>query len=184
MALTATMYSFEIALADVDRGVYEALSLRAAQHPSETVEHLLARVVAYCLEYEEGIAFSKGVSDGDEPAVLVRAADGRIKTWVEVGLPDADRLHKAAKSAERVAVYTHRDPRLLLRQLAGRTIHRAAEIPLYAIDPAWLATLAAALERRTSLDLSVTERQLYITVAGRSWNGPVVEHRLGGTPTQ
>ena len=178
MALTATVYSFEIALADVDRGVYEALSLRAALHPSETVEHLLTRVLAYCLEYEEGIAFSKGVSDGDEPAVAVRAPDGRIKTWIEVGDPDADRLHKAAKSAERVAVYTHKNPRTLLRQLGGRTIHRGAEIPLYAIDPALIAALAAALERRTRLDLSVTERQLYLTVAGRSWNGPVVEHRL------
>jgi uncharacterized protein YaeQ len=179
MALTATIYSFEIALADVDRGVYESLSLRAALHPSETVEHLLTRVLAYCLEYEEGIAFSKGVSDGDEPAVAVRTPDGRIKAWIEVGVPDANRLHKAAKTAGRVAVYTHKDPRMLLRQLAGRTIHRAAEIPLYAIDPALVAALAAGLERRTSLDLSVTERQLYVTVAGRSWNGPVAVHRLG-----
>jgi uncharacterized protein YaeQ len=179
MALTATVYSFEIALADVDRGVYEALSLRAALHPSETVEHMLTRVLAYCLEYEEGIAFSKGVSDGDEPAVAVRGPEGRIKTWIEVGVPDADRLHKAAKTADRVAVYTHKDPRTLLRQLSGRAIHRGPEIPLYAVDRTFLATLAAALERRTSLELSVTERQLYATVAGRSWNGAVVEHRLG-----
>ncbi len=178
MALTATVYSFEIALADADRGVYEALALRAALHPSETIEHLLTRVLAYCLEYEEGIAFSKGVSDGDEPAVAVRAPDGRIRIWIEVGAPDADRLHKAAKSAERVAVYTARDPRTLLRQLAGRTIHRAAEIPLYAVDPPLLAALAGALERRTSLDLAVSGRHLYVTVAGRSWDGPVVEHRL------
>jgi uncharacterized protein YaeQ len=178
MALTSTIYSFEIALADVDRGVYEALTLRAALHPSETIERLLIRVLAYCLEYEEGIAFSKGLSDGDEPAVLIRAADGRIKTWIEVGVPDADRLHKAAKSAERVAVYTLKDPRMLLRQLAGRTIHRAAEIPLYTIDPPLVARLADGLDRRTRLDLSVTERQLYLTVGGRSWNGGVVEQRL------
>jgi uncharacterized protein YaeQ len=179
MALTATIYNFEIALADVDRGVYEALSVRAALHPSEAVEHLLTRVLAYCLEYEEGIGFSKGVSDGDEPAVAVRGPDGRIRTWIEVGMPDAERPHRAAKSADRVAVYTHKDPRTLLRQLHGRTIYRAPEIPLYAVDRTFVATLAAALERRTSLELSVTGRHLYVTVAGRSWNGAVVEHRLG-----
>jgi uncharacterized protein YaeQ len=179
MALTATVYSFEIALSDVDRGVYETLSLRAALHPSEAVDHMLARVLAYCLEYEEGIAFSKGVSDGDEPPVAVRGPDGRIKAWIEVGVPDADRLHKAAKSAGRVAVYTHKEPRTLLRQLAGRTIHRAAEIPIHEVDRAFLATLAAALERRMRFDLSVTGRHLYITVAGRSWDAPLVEHRLG-----
>jgi uncharacterized protein YaeQ len=178
MALTATMYSFEIALADVDRGVYEALSVRAAQHPSETIERMLTRVLAYCLEYEEGIAFSKGVSDGDEPPIAVRGPDGRIRTWIEVGLPDADRLHRAAKSAERVAIYTGRDVRTLLRQLAGRTIHRAGEIPLYAIDPPLLAGLGEALDRRNQLDLAVTERQLYLTAAGRSWSGAVAEHRL------
>jgi uncharacterized protein YaeQ len=58
MALNATIYSFEITLNDADRGVYEGLSFRVARHPSETEEHLLARVLAYCLEYSEGIAFS------------------------------------------------------------------------------------------------------------------------------
>jgi uncharacterized protein YaeQ len=178
MALTATIYNFDIALADVDRGVYEDLSLRAALHPSESIDHLLARVLAYCLEHEPGIAFSKGVSDGDEPAIVVRTPDGRIKTWIEVGAPDADRLHRAAKTADRVAIYTHKDPRTLLRQLAGRPIHRAAEIPLYAFDPALLATLAAALDRRTRLDLAVTEKTLYLTAAGRTWTGPLAEHRL------
>jgi uncharacterized protein YaeQ len=34
MAFTATMRRFEVALTDSDRGVYEALDLRVAQHPS------------------------------------------------------------------------------------------------------------------------------------------------------
>src|ERR1700689_1380811 len=100
MALTATIYSFEIELADVDRGVYETLALRAALHPSETIEHLLTRVLAYCLEYEPGIAFSKGISDGAEPAIGVRGTDGRINAWIEVGLPDAERLAKGGKRRE------------------------------------------------------------------------------------
>jgi uncharacterized protein YaeQ len=58
----------------------------------------------------EGIGFSKGLSDPDEPAVLVRDLTGALQAWIEVGLPEPERLHRAAKAAPRVAVYTHKDP--------------------------------------------------------------------------
>ncbi|MFL6196029.1 MAG: YaeQ family protein [Thermoanaerobaculia bacterium] len=179
MALTATIYNFDLELADSDRGVYESLAIRAALHPSETPEFLWTRVLAYCLEYEEGIAFSKGVSDGDEPAVWVRDPAGKIKTWIEVGSPDAERLHKAAKAAERVAVYTHKEPRVLLRRWEGERIHRAGEIPIYAVDRQLLAGLVEILDRRLKLHLSVTGGHLYIDAAGRSLSGTVEEHRIG-----
>ena len=103
MALTAIIYNFSIELADVDRGVYESLTLKVAQHPSETEERLLTRVLAYCLEYTDGIAFSKGgISDPDEPAITVRDLTGALKVWIEVGAPDAARLHKASKAAQAV----------------------------------------------------------------------------------
>ena len=98
------MYVFEIRLADSDRQVYETLNLRVAQHPSETPAYLWTRVLAYCLEYTEGIAFSKGVSDTEMPALYVHDLTGAWVSWIEVGAPDAVRLHKAAKTAPRVAV--------------------------------------------------------------------------------
>ena len=76
MALTATIYNFDVQLADIDRGVYESLSFKAAQQPSETAEYLLSRVLAYCLEYAEGIAFSKGIAEPDVPALAVRDLTG------------------------------------------------------------------------------------------------------------
>lgn len=179
MALTSTIYNFDVELADVDRGVYETLAIRAALHPSETEEFLLTRVLAYCLEYEEGLAFSKGLSDGDEPALWVREPDGRIKAWIEIGAPDAARLHKAAKTADRVAVYTQKDPASLLRRLEGERIHRAEEIPIYGIDRRLLADLGSLLDRRMAIHLSVTGRQLYLDVAGKSLTGEVTEHRIG-----
>jgi uncharacterized protein YaeQ len=178
MALTSTIYQFEVELAHVDRGVYETLALRAAFHPSETEEFLLTRVLAYCLEYEEGIAFSKGLSDGDEPAVWIRDPAGHVQAWIEVGSPDAARLHKAAKAADRVAVYTHKDPASLLRRLEGERIHRAAEIPIYGVDRGLLARFGELLDRRMKLHLSVTGGQLYLDVAGRSLTGEVTEHRI------
>ena len=120
MALTATIYNFDIELANVDRSVYETLALRVAQQPSETEEYLLTRVIAYCLEYAEGIAFSRGLAEPDEPPLSVRDLTGALRLWVEFGAPDAARLHKASKAAPRVAIYTHKDPLQLLRQYVGR----------------------------------------------------------------
>src|SRR5690349_11218530 len=121
MALGATIHHFDVALSDADRGVYEALEFKAARHPSETAEALVARVLAYCLEFTEGIAFSRGLAEPDEPMIAVRDLTGALKAWIEVGAPDAARLHKAGKAAQRVAVYTGRPDRV--RQiLAGEKI--------------------------------------------------------------
>lgn len=179
MALTATMYRFTIQLSDVDRGVYETLDLRVAQQPSETLEYMLTRVLAWCLEYTEGISLTEGVAAGDEPAVLVRDLTGRITAWIEVGAPDADRLHRGSKLAGRVAIYTHRDPRIVLEQLAGKKIHGAEEIPLYSFGRGFIENVAAILPRRASLSLTITERQLYLDVDDQSFSTTVEERMVG-----
>lgn len=182
MALTSTVYNLDVALADADRGVYDELALRVALHPSETLEFMLTRVLAYCLEYEEGIAFSRGgVSDPDEPPVWIVDPTGRVKTWIEIGAPDADRLNKAAKAADRVAVYTHRNPATLLRQLSGRRIHRASEIPIYALDRALIDGAVPLLDRRTALSVAVSGGEIYLSLGDRSLSGPVTEHRIDPT---
>jgi uncharacterized protein YaeQ len=178
MALTATVYPFSIQLANVDRAVYADLNLRLACHPSETLEFMLTRLLAYCLEYEDGILFTAGVSAGDEPAVLVRDLTGRITAWIEVGAPDAERLHRGIKLAGRAAVYTHRDPAPLLEQLAGRKIHRAAEIPIYSFERDFLSQATRAIERRNTLALSFTGDQLYLELNGQVLSSARTEHRL------
>jgi len=164
LALSATIYHFDIQLANVDRGVYESLALKVARHPSEAEDYLVARVLAYCLELTEGLVFSRGLSEPDEPALAVRDLTGALRAWIDVGAPDAARLHKAAKAAPRVAVYTHKSPETLLRQLAGERIHRAEGIELYAFDRDLIAGLAARLERRMAFDLSVTDAHLFVSV--------------------
>ena len=178
MALNATIYNLTVELADIDRGVYETLELRMARQPSESAEYMLMRLVAYCLEYSEGIAFTQGVAAGDEPAVYVRDLTGQIKAWIEVGLPDAERLHRGSKLAERAAVYTHRDVNQLLAQYAGKKIYRAEEIPIYAFDRRLIEEAAAALDRRISLTVSITERQLFLAVGAKSVSMEIVEHRI------
>jgi uncharacterized protein YaeQ len=179
VALTATVYVFEIDLADVDRGVYETLALRVARHPSETEEYLLTRVLAYCLQYTEGIAFSSGgLSAPDEPALTVRDLTGALKVWIEIGAPDAERVHKASKAAPRVAVYTHKDPLKLLAQWSGERIQRAQELELYSVDRELLAQLVARLQRRMAFALSVTGGHLYLTVGDTVIEGTVERHAL------
>ncbi|MBY0280280.1 YaeQ family protein [Candidatus Binatia bacterium] len=178
MALNATVYSFDIELSDVDRGVYATLALRAARHPSETAEYLLTRVLAYCLEYEEGLEMSRGLAEPDEPALRVRDLTGALQAWIEVGAPDAARLHKASKAAPRVAVYTHKDPALLVRQLASERIHKADALELHAIDRTLLAELAARLARRMKLGVTVTDRTLYVTVDDATLSGTVARFSL------
>src|SRR5437773_5845787 len=125
MALTATIYNFDVELADSDRHVYESLALRVARHPSESEEYLVTRVLAYALEFTDGIEFSRGLSEPDEPAIAVRDLTGVVRAWIEIGTPDAARMHKASKAAPRVVVYTHKAPAQLLRNLEGEHIHRA-----------------------------------------------------------
>ena len=179
MALGATLYNFDIELADVDRGVYETLALRVACHPSETEEYLLTRVLAYCLEYGDGIAFSRGLAEPDEPAITVRDLTGALQAWIEIGAPDAARLHRASKAAPRVAVYTHKDPAQLVRALAGERIHRAEALEIWAVDRDLLAELAARLERRMKLGLSVTDRHLFVTLGDETLSGTVERVTLG-----
>ncbi len=174
MALGATVYTLDIDLADSDRGVYETLALRVARHPSESDDYLVARLLAYCVEYTEGIAFSKGgLSDTDEPPISVRDLTGTLQTWIDIGSPDAARLHKACKLAPRVAVYMHRDPGQFLKNLAGERIHRAEALELYALDRALVTALVGKLERRMAFALSINERELYLSIGTDTLNGVV-----------
>jgi len=179
MALGATIYVFDIELANSDRGVYESLELRVARHPSEAPDYLLTRVLAYCLEYTEGIAFSNGLSEPDEPAIAVRDLTGALRVWIDVGAPEAARLHRASKAAPRVAVYTHKDAAQLATRLAGERIHRVEALELYAFDREWLANLVERLTRRLAFTLTVSEQHLYLSLGEETLSSVVQRITLG-----
>lgn len=178
MALTATIYRVTVELAHIDRGVYQTLDLRLARHPSESLEYMATRLLAYCLEYREGIELTEGVSAGDDPAILVRDLTGKVTAWIEIGLPSADRLHRGHKLAGRAAVYTHRGIQQVLGELNGHGIHRAEDIPVVELDRAFVAALAESLDRRTSFSLSITEDQLYVDLGGRHLESRLVTHHI------
>ncbi|MFJ6112762.1 YaeQ family protein [Agrococcus sediminis] len=179
MAIGATIHTFDVQLSDVDRGVYEELSLKVAQHQSETTAFMVTRVLALCLEHEEGIAFGDGVAGGDEPAVLARDLTGALMAWIEIGAPDAERVHRGSRAAERTAVYTHRDPERVAAKWAGKRIHRAEDVRLVWFDDGFVDAVADAVARRTTMSVSRTEGTLYVEVNGTTLTSAVHERAAG-----
>ena len=179
MAIGATMHVFTIELADSDRGVYETLEIRAAMHPSESAEYLWTRVLAYCLEYCEGIAFSKGLADRDEPTLYARDLTGVLTLWVEIGTPTAERVHQGSKACSRVVIYCHKDAELLASKLREAGIHRAEAVELYALDRDFLQELVKRLERRLSVNLTVADRHLYCSIGTDSFDCQLQRFRIG-----
>ncbi|MEQ1870335.1 MAG: YaeQ family protein [Vicinamibacterales bacterium] len=180
MALTATIYNFDIDLADHDRGVFENLQLRVARHPSESEDYLWTRVLAYALEFTDGIAFSSGgLSAPDEPPIAVRDLTGTVKVWIDIGTPDPARLHRAAKATPRVAVYVQKDSAQFLERLAGAKIHQADAIDIISVDRQLLADLGAVLDRRMNFSLSVSDGELFVALAATSLTGRLTRHKIG-----
>ncbi|MDI1428490.1 YaeQ family protein [Polyangium sorediatum] len=179
MALTATIYHLQVNLSDVDRGVYETFDLRLARHPSESMRYLLTRTIAYCLSYEEGITFSKeGLCSTEEPPVVIRDPTGLLVAWIDIGSPSAERLHKAAKAARRVALFTHAPLALLQREASSRVIHKVEAIEVWRIEPTFLDAVEAKVDRNTKLDLLRDDEQLYITVGDNVVTGTITRCSL------
>ena len=181
MALGATLYRLNVTLSDVDRGVYESLDLRMARHPSESARYFWQRALAYCLSYEEGIAFSKGgLSEAEEPPVSIHDPTGVLLAWIDVGSPSAERLHRASKAARRVALFSAAERALLEREASSRKIHALEDIAVYLLEPAFLDALEPHLEKHLAFELVRSTGALYVTLPKTLLEGSVTETRLGG----
>ncbi|MEM9302973.1 MAG: YaeQ family protein [Pseudomonadota bacterium] len=106
MALKPTIFKLRIDLADMDRNRFEAVPLTVALHPSETIERMLVRILAFCIHVEDGLEFTKGLSEANEPDLWLRTPDDRIALWIDVGEPSEDRIRKASRQADRTIIYS------------------------------------------------------------------------------
>jgi len=178
MALPATIHKVNLTISDVDRGVYDTFELRLARHPSESPRYMVARTLAYALSYADGITFSKGgLSSTEEAPVSIVDPTGRLLAWIDIGSPAASRLHKAAKAADAVVIYTWSDLAPLRKEAA--TVHRASEIVIVTIPASFLDTLAEGIGRRAELELLHTSGQLYATLDGVTHEAPIERSTLG-----
>ncbi len=178
MALTSTLYRFQIDLSDVDRNLYQTLEFRAAMHPSESLPFFVTRILAYALNFREGLEFSAGISSPDEPAIRVMGLTGGLELWIDIGNPTAKRIHKASKSVKEVRIYTHKDAAMLARELREEKVHRLEEIGLFSFDQRFLNALGATLERDNHWEMTCNEGELYIGVGKQSFQGRLEKHPL------
>ena len=173
MALTSTMYRFALELADIDRGVYESLDLRVARHPSEDEERVVVRVLARAIAHEDGLEFGAGLSDVEDPALWSRSLTGDIETWIDVGIPTAERLHRAAKRAQRVLVFTHKSEAALLNEWSRRSVHRAEEIDVIRLPLELVRGLAGNLARKATWYVTLQEGVCSVADGKRNVQGTI-----------
>lgn len=173
MALGATVYRLSIELSDIDRGKYETLEFRVAQHPSEPAERVVARILGYALLHEERLEFGRGVSDADEPALWTHDLTGQLEHWVDVGAPTAERLHLASKRAARVSVVCHKGKDALTREVSGKRIHAAERIEVLYLEPPLVAALADALARSANWLVVVNDGEISVTVGDDTFSAPL-----------
>ena len=178
MARTATVYRFQLELSDIDRGVYESLDFRVAQHPSEGEDRLVARVLAYALLYEERLEFGRGLSDVNEPALVVRDLTGQLVHWIDVGTPSAERIHAASKKARKVTIVCHKGESALAREMGKKHVHHAEEISVIHLDAALVTQLARALERNAQWMLVHNDSEVTVTIGDASFAGEATRASL------
>lgn len=162
MALQATPYKVELNLTDLDRGVYENLRFTVARHPSETEERLAVRLIAYALWYSESLAFGRGLSDVDEPALWEKSLDDRVLHWVEVGQPDAERITWCSRRTERFSLVAYGSLRVWQGKVLD-SVRGLKNLNVVAVGQEALEALAADLPRSLSWSVMISEGSLFIT---------------------
>ena len=169
MSVSTTLYRFRIDVSDIDRGFYEKLDFRLAMHPSEAMPYLLTRVLAFCLNSQEGLEFSRaGLSDPEGPSISANHANGRISLWIEIGNPSARKLHKAAKASAQVKIYTYKDPEHILREAQSKEIHNREKIEIYSFPVKFLEKLGEDLPRDVRWQLLHNDNLLTISSGEKS----------------
>ena len=182
MAQPSTIYRAGIQLSDIDRGLYDSLQVTVARHPSETEERLLARILAYALFYEPELAFTKGVGAGDEPDLWLKGPDGRVSNWIEVGLPDAERLVKASRHSERVVLCAFGSALPIWEKQQLPKLAGISNLTIISLELAFLVSLKERLQRNISWSLTVTEGALYLAIDGETLESAVTRLMGGATP--
>ena len=179
MSVSTTLYRFRVDVSDIDRGVYEKLDFRLAMHPSEAMPYLLTRVLAFCLNSQDGLEFSRaGLSDPEGPSISANHANGRISLWIEIGNPSPRKLHKAAKAAAQVKIYTYKDPEHILREAQSKDIHNSEKIEIYAFNPKFLENLGHELPRSVTWQLLHNDGLITISAGEKSEQSEVKRYKL------
>ena len=153
MAIKPTIFKLQISLSDVNRNYYDSLNLTVAQHPSETLERMMARVLAYCINAQEQLVFSRGISATEEPDIWAHTLDGDLSLWIDVGEPTIERVKKASHIAKDVKVYSFNTKSDVWWEQGSP---RFAELSVAVFRFEWENVKALAALAQRTMDMSVT----------------------------
>jgi len=168
MALKATIYKADLQIADMDRHYYADHALTIARHPSENDERMMVRVLMYALYAQEGIAFTKGLFDVDEPEVWVKDLTGEIKLWIDIGQPDDARLRKACGRADQVVVVGFSSSCEIWWKSIAPKLTRLENLTVLQLPADTSQALAALAARSMQLQCMVQDGEISLsTEAGR-----------------
>ena len=168
MALRAIIYKAELQIADMDRHYYADHALTIARHPSETDERMMARVLAYALYARDGIAFTKGLFEVDEPEVWVKSLTDEIDLWIDPGPPDDARIRRACGRADRVVVLCYSSScEVWWKQIASK-LTRFANLTVLQLPAETSQALAALAERSMRLQCMVQDGEIWINTDTQS----------------
>jgi len=109
MATKATICKALLNIANMDSHYYAEHNLTMAKHPSETDLRLMIRLIAFILNADEDLVFTKGISQDDEPDLWKKSLGGEIELWIDLGQPDTKRIKKACGRSEQVIIYTYQE---------------------------------------------------------------------------
>jgi uncharacterized protein YaeQ len=185
MALPSTRMDFRIELSHVDRGVQASERVVVARHPSESMDHVVLRVLAYCMFHEDGLAFGPGLSDAEGADLWTRDPAGAVTTWIECGAAPFDRLKKIVQHNAGAAVHAlfsdarRRDELLEAARAPGARAGKVADaISVWTVDPRLVAALAGKEARSSKWAVTIVGDHFYIEVDGATLDGELRRGRL------
>jgi len=150
-----------ISLSDLERNHYDTLNLTLALHPSETLERMMARVLAYCINAQERLSFTKGLSSIEEPDIWARTLDDQTSLWIDLGEPGVDRIKKSTRLAQTVKVYCFNSKSDVWWLQAKEKIKRL-NASIYRFSWQDIQALAALVERTMEFSITITGDSAYV----------------------
>ncbi len=163
VAERAKVHKIHLSLSDMDRQVYGDYNLTLALHPSETVERMMVRVMAFCFRAAETLAFTKGLSSVDEPDLWLKHDNGTILEWIEVGQPTAERLKKAGNQSQAVHLFTYGRGWDVWWKTNCDAIKAMPKVTCYHFAAEELKALCELADKSMKLTVTITEKTAYVS---------------------
>ncbi len=162
MAIKPTIYKVDLQLVDMNRDIYTSCKLTLAQHPSETLERMMIRLMVFGMNYHEDLQFCKGLAASDEADVWEVGPDGQIHQWIEVGQVSAERIRKAVSRSPAVSLYAYGKDVSIWWARSQDAFKDLPRVSVWQFDGIESAKLADMVDRTITLTMTISGHEIYL----------------------